>query len=255
MVQCPIKDCGKEFGNNAGLSSHMRSTHQASIPTDMLNKPEQREQRELRLRYGIQRPVAKAESTIAAHKSGDQPVSLEERYKKLWAKGNFTCLECRDDGKRVSFPNPLTLGRHRKFAHGVQGRNFKKNRAAVARHKEILAGQGQSLLDEPGAYSCPHCPRVFTTLRGLTVHTATTHRDQSAPASIVHLPAQELPDGKPPQQSNRNAAPNNAELAEALAIAHVTGQFKSLILAASHEYDVPPRQFAKRCILTLSKQY
>lgn len=234
VVKCPVKDCGKEFQGKAGLSSHLRNQHgaQASkadyVASAVIPAPEP-----------AQSEIAKTES-------------LDARYRKLWAKGNYRCLECADQGKRISFNSPKDLGRHRRFSHGVKGKNADKNAASWRRRQENPLAIS---LDTPGSFSCSHCPRTFTTTRGLNVHLGTIH--QGAPngesPAIVHIPPKELSNGK--VAGNRDAAPDHAAFVEALAIANATGFVQSYFSTVANEHDLSTRQFARRCLVTLSKYY
>jgi hypothetical protein len=181
-------------------------------------------------------------------------------YAKLAEGGVFRCPECsRISHKIRDFPTTTELGKHRRFAHGVLGRHhLKVQMAQERRHAKAKAAQANDRTP------CPHCQKTFKNAHRLSVHISSAHQvDPYKPSTLVPTTVipQELIHANGSTQGtvlNGQAGrghSNDASHVTAIAVANLTGKLQSLILTASDEYDLPPRQLARRCILALSEHY
>jgi uncharacterized C2H2 Zn-finger protein len=192
---------------------------------------------------------------VAAPPSEKDLVKQSGHYAKLAAKGIYRCPECMQvSHKKVEFPTARELGKHRRFKHGVVGAKTLKKNSPTA---NVVA-------DKDGEFKCPQCPKTFATRQGLSIHGGQhsktgqpkepakptskelVHVNGSTQGTVVNLDS---------QRTERRGDHHDASYVEAIAVANLTGHLQSLILNAAHEYDLPPRQLAKRCLLALSELY
>lgn len=230
MVKC--KECSKEFKANSGLSSHMRMQHRMNV--DGSPVPD----------VTIQAQITKA------LKAKDQlrSVASQQAYAKQKASGPYTCPECsKYKHKKVEFPTPSELGKHRRFTHGVLG----KSKTAI-KSRESLAPAG-----DPTMFECPHCHRKFANRLGLVMHIGKKHKT----TSLTIQPVQEMSTNA---NGTRNGIhqhqpgeghPNGKDIAhataEALIVAYATGILKGQITAIAEVHDFPARQLTFRCAQSL----
>jgi hypothetical protein len=209
------------------------------------------------------RPTEGASAKVFSHSSN--------YYAKLAAQGIFRCPECSQIGhKRIDFTTALQLGKHRRFKHGVVSPKKLKEAADL----EAAARLNNAPADAPpvqapltategavGRVICQHCFKSYKNAHGLSIHMKSAHS-----VSLVSTPnLQEITNGNGSTERTAEGAylnghaqhgrSNDAAYVTALAVADLTGHIQSLILAASNEYDLPPRQLARRCILALSERY
>jgi len=165
------------------------------------------------------------------------------------------CPECMDKLHRsVIFSTPVELGKHRRFKHGVLGRNHAKGQEAKARVHGLLPGQVTCEVEG--------CGKTFKNAHGLLVHKSTVHKPQPTTA-LAPTTSQELMNGNGSTQTqtingheaNGRSRTHVAATAEALAIANGVGHIENLLLTIANRYDVPPRQFARRVIVALGERY
>jgi hypothetical protein len=192
-------------------------------------------------------------------------VSDNRRYEKLAERGIFRCPECsRTSHKIRDFVSPKELGKHRRFAHGVLGRKHLKVKKAIEQIEVALTNH-----EKIDVTKCPYpdCGRSFKNAHGLSIHIHQAHKaGPNKPSTLVPTAGQELIHANGNTQGTtathhvngkaaRRSDYDDAETAQAIAVAHLTGNIESLILATANEYDLPPRQFARRVILTLGERH
>jgi uncharacterized C2H2 Zn-finger protein len=147
--------------------------------------------------------------------------------------------------RAIEFKSPVELGRHRRFKHNILGRS---------------AGKTEGHL-----FQCPHCERSFPKQHGLSIHISSAHQISTEMALTPPTISKELTNGdgrtqavtqQPEAKADRNGhRHSDAALAQALAIAHVTGIIENVILTVAAKYDLPPRQFASRVVVSLGERY
>lgn len=257
MAQCPVEGCGKEFKSNSGLASHMAGIHQLSRD----GKPVERAK--AKNRQSPRAVLKRALATRAAHRVAKQArreagagLRQSQHYSKLAESGVFRCPECARSGHRqVDFTSALELGKHRRQKHGVPGKK-PKSKGEVHEVRETV-GSGAAA---PTVFACPSCSKSYPHQRGLNIHIGRNHKSEPL---LLPSPSQELihahgsAQGKVTSNGSEDGRghPHNAALAQAFAVTDLAGQFKSIIRSAAEEFDVPPRQLARRVLVTLSEYY
>lgn len=115
-------------------------------------------------------------------------------------------------------------------------------------------------MDTPGAFPCPGCSRVFTTIRGRTKHTSHEHPEllgqvkshKTRPSTSISTLA--VSKG---HLNGKNGYENTLDgSGETLTryvpnelVTFVIGQFKALCQGVAYENDIPTRDFTRRCAL------
>lgn len=241
--QCP--ECKGYFGNFAGLNRHRHQTHGVDLDKEKQAKPKP------------DKPQTKAKP------------------------GPHKCPEC-----PLTFDTPQNLGKHRRFTHNVFGRSFaaKTMQAKKAAHTPAPT-PAPAPVQTAQRFKCPECERSFTDVRALSVHRRFTHgiegksteaarqREKTQTKALTKTKTAltpstptELTNGNGRTQGpNHHQTPtaktgdsyrNDAAFAQiSLAIAHTVGVIENIIGTASFRYDVAPREFAKRIILSLGEHY
>jgi hypothetical protein len=310
MPHCPVPECnGRQFSSNAGLASHMFLIHKITrtgepIP-DSAIEARKKHLSEAGLKAGKKRPRISAQTALPMHSpaarkkaavgikaaaqrrkekrlavaatNGHNDDSRSAYYLKLAEKGTHRCPECAQQNHRTrDFTTAVELGRHRRFTHGILGRNNHKTQAALERRHAANAANGAAVTPE-GRVQCPECQKTFKNPHGLSVHISTTHRDESrktkhksdshkTPTLVPTTPtAQELIHVNGSTKGIHSAqedagrshrdAPSDAAYVTTIAVTDLAGKLEGFILAASVEYDLPPRQFARRVIHDLARRY
>jgi hypothetical protein len=256
LEKCTQPDCGKEYKNKSGLASHMGFVHGMTIegellPEGSIEKRKQALKNVMRNthagRTAAHTPEARAK---AAH------TTRERHFAKLKEQGIFRCPECWDTSHRkVEFSTPTELGKHRRFKHGVLGRSQtaeKMQRRAAANEAKTKTANG---------FQCPQCSRSFPKQHGLSIHITQAHKNLALTPST----SQELTNGNGSTQgttnghqkpkANRAGSYDDAAFAETLAVSNLAGKLEGIILTASAEFDIAPRQLARRVILALGEHY
>jgi hypothetical protein len=185
-------------------------------------------------------------------------------YKKLAERGIHRCPECsKESHKSIDFVTATELGKHRRFRHGILGRYAAKTALQVERRQEERAVKtvAPAKADDN---KCPQCLGVFKNAQGLRIHLYRAHKPEQSSA-IVPVTPQEINNANGSTQGTVHATAtrtqngrghiDDASYATTVAVANLTGKLESIILTASVEYDLPPRQLARRCILALSEHY
>jgi uncharacterized C2H2 Zn-finger protein len=284
-VVCPVGRCGKTFKSNSGLSSHMSLIHKTNRSGEPLpaSFAELRKANLLasRLLRREERAANKRSRISAAHtpeaRAKAAKTNSERHFQRLRDKGIIRCPECWSTNHRaVDFASPAELGKHRRFKHGVVGsshtaekmrRLAKENVPAVvpavpAAAPAVPAVPVVSVATEN--FPCPHCSRTFPKQHGLSIHVSQVHHKLPAETALTPPPSKELTNGHDRTQGvvqtetsngTRNGYRNDAALAQALAIAHVTGVIENVLLTTASRYDIAPRQFAQRVVVALGERY
>lgn len=290
-LTCPVPGCGRDFKDKTGLASHMAFAHSMrpngdQLPPDYLEArrksiQEGQQARQARFKRSAgQKQVLPMHTPEARAKARTKILArLEEKrqltdtidaatdvhdssgyYLKLQEKGIFRCPECSKNNHKIrDFPTATELGKHRRFAHGVLGRHHLKSQEALERrHANAAPAQADASGNTSDRIQCPHCTKTLKNRHGLSIHINHFHKTET---SLVPLTSrQELIHGNGSTQGVLNGHAgrghsNDAAYITALAVSNLTGKLQSIILAASDEYDLPPRQLARRCILALSEHY
>jgi hypothetical protein len=171
-------------------------------------------------------------------------------FAKLAERGIYRCPECwASSRRRIDLKSAFDLGRHRRFQHKILGRSAGKT-------EDQAEGQ---------LFQCPHCERSFPKQHGLSIHISSAHQISTEMALTPPTISKELTNGdgrtqavtqQPEAKADRNGhRHSDAALAQALAIAHVTGIIENVILTVAAKYDLPPRQFASRVVVSLGERY
>ena len=145
----------------------------------------------------------------------------------MTSKTKLQCPEC-----TATFDGPLapqTLGRHRRFKHGIKGT------AHASKSTE--------------KFPCPHCDFAGANKSGLAHHLNKKHGDFSQHGrnrkgnQLAHSP----------QTNSATLAPTNGQAHEGFTdaipdalVAVASGRFIELCRSVAFEYDLPPRLFAAR---------
>jgi hypothetical protein len=238
----------------------------AKTPSHGWHSPEAR-------RKGKISKIARTEAEKRLKGEATRSTTITGHYATLAARGVFRCPECMSSAhKRVDFSSPTELGKHRRFKHGVLGRNHLKAQVALERRHEQridqrtngLAVNSNVVVDSNGRLQCPQCPNTFKALNFLTAHLKRMHQVDPSELQILPTPKQELihANGSTKRTAEnhtvngeRRGHSDDASYVTAIAVANLTGKLQGIILTASDEYDIPPRQLARRCILALSEHY
>jgi hypothetical protein len=254
VVKCT--QCEKEYKNNAGLSSHMAMVHKMTrtgelLPEDAIKK------REKGLKKAIHTHISNSHSPETRAKAGK--TRTENHLNKLKEQGIHRCPECWETQHRaVDFKTPTELGQHRRFQHNVLGRSY----TAMKLRKMTTAKLLSSKVTTEGQLQCPQCQRTFTKQHGLSIHIAQVHK----PNALTTRSTQELMNGdgrtkdqheSPQTQISRSHKHQHesSQVAEALAIAHVTGIIENIILTTASRSELSSREFATRVVLALGQRY
>jgi ribosomal protein S27AE len=128
----------------------------------------------------------------------------------------LTCPDCGD----YTASNPATLGRHRRFTHGILGRNALKD----AKRKKA---------------KCPHCPRAFANEHGLRVHVATMHTTKATPTPPTKEPHLAI------ERRTKNSHDASPAEIPTPAYAYVVGRVEELCRNYAEQNSLPTREFAR----------
>ena len=221
------------------------------------------EKRKASLKKSKGKTVASASFLAAGHspeaRAKAAKTRVENHFAKLREQGIYRCPECWDKQHRaIDFSSGSKLGKHRRFKHGVMGRSHD------AKKMQELASQTK-VVNGTLMFQCPHCERSFPKQHGLSVHISSAHQISTEMALTPPTISKELTNGdgrtqavtqQPEAKADRNGhRHSDAALAQALAIAHVTGIIENVILTVAAKYDLPPRQFASRVVVSLGERY
>jgi hypothetical protein len=297
MSKCPVPECEQEFKNNSGLSSHMAMAHNLlrngePLPPEAIAKRKENikaSQLKRRADGGWHSPEARKKAKVAIKASYAKKKKLNtaidratvnvssdkaaRHYAALAQQGIFRCPECMQSlHRKIDFPTATELGKHRRFKHGVLGRNHLKAQVALERRQEQRIEQRPTgvivnpnvAVNSNGRIQCPQCPNTFKGLNFLAAHLKRKHQIDPSGLQILPATTQELIHANGSTQRtaahtvhavNGHSNSNDAAYVEAIAVSNLTGKLQGIILAASDEYDIAPRQLARRCILALSEHY
>jgi hypothetical protein len=201
----------------------------------------------------------------------------KKSLEKMAMRGIHRCPECLDEtpSRKTDFLTSQQLATHRRAAHGVAGVQHEKTQRSLElkalRDQRVAAGKAPQ--GRPSTKYIPQlpfkcdvegCVRTFKNQHGLNIHVAQAHKVSTLTA-LTPSTSKELNHGNSSTQGitqpetsearNGHGHRDNASAAQALAIAHVTGVIENVLLTAAAKYDLPPRQFAERSLVTLIQRY
>jgi hypothetical protein len=295
-VKCPVEGCGKEYKNNAGLSSHMAMEHRLKVNGEPLpeGSVEERKKHQSVSQTKRLKEISRTGQDIAYLRDPEirkkaAATNRERKMKKLAEQGIYRCPECAETKRYLDFDSPRALGRHRQAAHGIEGAQHAKTAASQSVFEAALAErqpkqlsatqQAKSLPPRPIGrpknprppipqlpFQCDACSKTFKTQHGLSIHIAQAHKISTETAltpstsqELIHVNARTQRSAAAPvlngHTETRRSHPDDAAIAEAIAVADAVGNIKGFLGHAADEHDVAPRQFARRVILALSEHY
>jgi len=297
MTKCPVPECEKEFKSNSGLSSHMAMAHNLlrngePLPPEAIEKRKENikaSQLKRRSDSGWHSPEARKKAKVAIKASYAKKKKLNtaidkatvnvssdkaaRHYAALAQQGIFRCPECMQSlHRKIDFPTATELGKHRRFKHGVLGRNHLKTQVALERRQEQRIEQRTNgvivnpkvAVNSNGRVQCPQCPNTFKALKFLAAHLKRKHQVDPRGLQILPATTEELIHANGSTQrtaahtvhaTERHGNSHDASFAETIAVADAVGNIKGFLSHAADEHDVAPRQFARRVILALGQHY